>query len=206
MISLKKGETAKITTNQFIVGLGWDTQCDLDAHAYIYNDSFDDRCDVLENKVIEDKKEDNKGFFKKLFGGKDKNTKSKTYHAHYVNHVYYGNLSTDDGSVIHTGDNLTGEGDGDDEQILINLDLIKDNIIRICFKVDIFSGASSFSDIQGAFIRILDKRKGDNQVICQYNLTTAGISDDAYDFEFGNLIREGNSNNWYFKAGAYYEE
>lgn len=129
----------------------------------------------------------NKGFFSRLFGIEKKKERE-------VDHIYYCRLKTKDGSVVHTGDNITGECGGDDEQIIVNLDLLGENISRICFSVHIFSGASSFSSIQGAFIRIVDKRT--NEVICKYNLTTSKIADDEYTF--GNLVKQ--EGEWYFQA------
>lgn len=174
MINLTKGETMKISSNQFVVGLGWDTKCDLDAHAYLYEEEIE--------------KPAKKGFFTNLFGGGSDIDNAKE-------HIYFMNKKSKNGAVVLTGDNLTGEGDGDDEQIIINLDLISDKIKRICFKVHIFSGAISFSSIKGAFIRIVDERSGEE--ICRYNLTTAEIK--GRDYVFGNLIKQPDGD-WVFKA------
>lgn len=181
MISLKKGETAVIKANQFVVGLGWDTECDLDAHAYIY-----------EGSLIEyGEKSEKKGLFSKIFNN---NSKTKVEKGREREHVYYGHLTSADNSVVHTGDNLTGDGDGDDEQIIVNLDLLDEKVNRICFTVHIFSGSSSFSAVKGAFIRIIDKRSGEE--ICRYNLTTAGLKGEEYTF--GNLVKQNGE--WLFKA------
>lgn len=176
MISLKKGEATVIKANQFVVGLGWDTKCDLDTHAYIYED----------NSIECDEKSEKKGLFSKIF-----NSKAKIKE---IEHIYYGHLTSMDNSVIHTGDNLTGEGGGDDEQIIVNLDLLDKKVNRICFKVNIFSGSSSFLDVEGAFIRIVDKRS--NEELCRYNLTTAGL--ESREYTFGNLIKQNGE--WLFKA------
>lgn len=173
MVSLKKGETAVIKANQFVVGLGWDTRCDLDAHAYLYEESSGE----------DDKMPEKKGLFsRKIKSGKEKE------------HIYFMRMKSNGGAVILTGDNLTGEGDGDDEQIIVNLDLLSERINRICFKVKIFSGSSSFSAVKGAFIRIVDKRSGEE--ICRYDLSTSEIK--GREYTFGNLVKQNGE--WLFKA------
>ena len=77
--------------------------------------------------------------------------------------VYFGRLHHKSGAVEHLGDNLTGEGDGDDEQIIVD---------RIIFTVNIFRGkrkGQSFDKIENAFIRVIDDR--DDTELVHYNLT-----------------------------------
>lgn len=73
--------------------------------------------------------------------------------------VFYGNLTHASGSVKHMGDNLTGEGDGDDEQVQIDLSRIPANVTKIAFTVTIYDGEArrqNFGQVSNSFIRIVD--------------------------------------------------
>lgn len=73
--------------------------------------------------------------------------------------VFYNNLESPDGSVKHTGDNLTGEGDGDDENIHIDLSKIDSNAYEICFVVTIHKAEErkqNFGQVHNSFIRIFN--------------------------------------------------
>lgn len=77
--------------------------------------------------------------------------------------VFYGNLKHVSSSVTHMGDNLTGEGDGDDEQIRVDLSKIPENISKIAFTVTIYDAETrrqNFGQISNAFIRIVDEATG----------------------------------------------
>jgi tellurium resistance protein TerD len=77
--------------------------------------------------------------------------------------IFYGNLSHASGAVVHLGDNLTGAGDGDDEQIKVDLSLVPANISRIAFTVTIYDSEArkqNFGQVSNAFIRIVDEAKG----------------------------------------------
>ena len=85
--------------------------------------------------------------------------------------VFYGNLKHVSGAVAHMGDNLTGEGDGDDEQILVDLTLVPANIERIAFTVTIYEAEQrrqNFGQVSNSFIRIVDEET--NQEIIRYDL------------------------------------
>ena len=86
--------------------------------------------------------------------------------------VYFGNLTHPTGTVRHMGDNLTGAGDGDDEQIVIDLSKIPLKYDRIVIVVNIyqaFERNQHFGLIQNAFCRLVDARN--NRELCKYNLT-----------------------------------
>lgn len=86
--------------------------------------------------------------------------------------VYFGRLHHKSGAVEHLGDNLTGEGDGDDEQIIVDLKDLPSDVDRIIFTVNIFRGkrkGQSFDKIENAFIRVIDDR--DDTELVHYNLT-----------------------------------
>lgn len=86
--------------------------------------------------------------------------------------VYFGNLRHASGAVAHMGDNLTGAGEGDDEQILVDLSALPGQYDKIIFVVNIYQAAQRrqhFGLIQNAFIRICDAET--NQELCKYNLS-----------------------------------
>ncbi len=94
----------------------------------------------------------------------DKMTDSK-------NVIYFGNLKSRCGGVVHTGDNLTGEGDGDDEQILVDLAKVPAQINKLVFVVNIYDCVrrkQDFGMIQNAFIRVVDQ--ANREELVTYNL------------------------------------
>merc|ERR1711939_1070992 len=74
--------------------------------------------------------------------------------------------------IQHTGDNLTGEGEGDDEQIIVNLDQIGANIQQVFFVVNIYTPHRTFSQVAEPFCRIVDNSSGAE--LCRYALRDAG--------------------------------
>jgi tellurium resistance protein TerZ len=86
--------------------------------------------------------------------------------------VFFGRLESELHGVQHTGDNLTGEGDGDDEQILVNLDRIGDSVKQIFFVVNIYTPQKTFNQVAEPFCRILDNSSGSE--LCRYSLRDAG--------------------------------
>lgn len=90
----------------------------------------------------------------------------------YMDCVYYGNKSAFDRTVFHHGDNLTGSGDGDDEQITVNLSAIPQKVSKIIFVVNIYNciqRKQDFGLVQNAYVRLVDAATGNE--ICKYNLT-----------------------------------
>ena len=86
--------------------------------------------------------------------------------------IYFGNLKSGNGAVAHSGDNLTGAGDGDDEQIAVTLSSIPADYNRLVFIVNIYDAArrkQHFGMIQNAFIRIVDSAT--NKELLKYNLS-----------------------------------
>lgn len=119
--------------------------------------------------------------------------------------VFFGNLSHRTGTVQHLGDNLTGAGDGDDEQIIIDLASVPENYDRIVIVVNIYQArerGQHFGLIQNAFCRLVDMRN--NAELCRYNLTedysnqTAMVFGEVYryngDWKF-NAIGQGTTDN-----------
>ena len=85
--------------------------------------------------------------------------------------VFYGNLEHPSGAVKHQGDNLTGEGDGDDEQIFVYLKAIPESVDKIAFTVTIYEAQErrqNFGQVSNAYIRIVDEDT--NQELIRYDL------------------------------------
>lgn len=103
--------------------------------------------------------------------------------------VYFANLYHASGTVEHMGDNVTGAGDGDDEQIYIDLDRVPAEYDKIVIVVNVFNAVHKqqhFGMIQNAFIRIMDEKS--KQELCRYNLSddytgmTAMIFGEVYRY------------------------
>lgn len=111
--------------------------------------------------------------------------------------VYYGSLNHMSGSVRHCGDNLTGAGDGDDEQIIVELTKVPQQYNRIVFAVTIYQARErnqSFGMIRNAFIRVVDADTGAE--LCRYNLS------ENYDGKTAMLFGEVYRYNGEWKFGA----
>ena len=111
--------------------------------------------------------------------------------------VYYGNLRHKSGTVNHQGDNLTGEGEGDDEQIIIDLSKVPQEYDKIVIVVNIYQAVQRnqhFGLIENAFIRLVDARN--NKEMCKYNLTDDYSGMTA--MIFGEVYR--HNGEWKFSA------
>lgn len=85
--------------------------------------------------------------------------------------VWFRQLRSRDGSIQHTGDNRTGDGDGDDEQIIVNLSSVPANVKSLIFTVNSFTG-QNFSQVKNAYCRLVDKTTG--KEIARYDLSVQG--------------------------------
>ncbi|MEU0048303.1 TerD family protein [Streptomyces sp. NPDC006184] len=111
--------------------------------------------------------------------------------------VFFNNLKSPDGSVEHTGDNLTGEGEGDDEQVKVDLAGVPADIERIVFPVSIYEAENrqqSFGQVRNAFIRVVNQ--ANQQEIARYDLSEDASTETA--MVFGELYRNGAE--WKFRA------
>lgn len=156
-INLQKGQRIDLTKSnaglsKILVGLGWD-QVETSSGGFFGGlfgkQAQDIDCDASVLMLDENGKLGNK-----------------------KNLIYFGNLRTNDGSVVHTGDNLTGEGEGDDEQIIIDLKKVPADRKRLLFVVNIYDCMKrnqDFGMIRNAFIRVVDG--SNNKELIRYNLT-----------------------------------
>ncbi|MEU2182175.1 TerD family protein [Streptomyces thermolilacinus] len=113
------------------------------------------------------------------------------------NFVFFNNLKSPDGSVEHTGDNLTGEGEGDDEQIKVSLATVPADVDKIVFPVSIYDAETrqqSFGQVRNAFIRVVNQ--ADGQELARYDLSEDASTETA--MVFGELYRHGAE--WKFRA------
>ena len=111
--------------------------------------------------------------------------------------IFYSNLTSPCGALVHQGDNRTGEGDGDDEVIVIDLDKLDTKIHKIIFTVTIDEAESrkqNFGQVSNAYIRVLNDN--DDGIITKYELDEDYSSETAINF--GELYKKDNS--WSFKA------
>jgi tellurium resistance protein TerD len=111
--------------------------------------------------------------------------------------VFYGNLKHASGAVVHQGDNLTGEGEGDDEQIKVDLSLVPDTINKIDFTVTIYEAEKrkqNFGQVSNAFIRVVDEDK--NEELIRFDLGEDFSIETAV--VVGELYR--NNGEWKFNA------
>lgn len=111
--------------------------------------------------------------------------------------VFYGNLTHPSGAVQHIGDNRTGAGDGDDEQLLVDLTLVPANISKIVFTATIYDAEvrrQNFGQVANAFIRIYNEVNGEELLRYDlgedFSIETAAV--------FGELYKHGSE--WKFNA------
>jgi tellurium resistance protein TerD len=111
--------------------------------------------------------------------------------------VFYNNLRSPDGSVEHTGDNLTGQGEGDDESIKVDLAGVPAHVERIVFPVSIHDAVErrqNFGQVRNAYIRIVNADNGAE--VTRFDLAEDASSETA--MIFGELYRRGTD--WKFRA------
>lgn len=137
-----------------------------------------------------------KGLLGGLFGGNDSidldagcvlmDSTGKT-----IDTIWFRKLESTCGAVVHSGDNLTGEGDGDDEVINVNLSRLPANVEYLAFTVNSFRG-QSFNDVENAFCRVVDQT---GKELARYKLTEQGSHTGIV---ISSLRR--NNGNWDFTA------
>ena len=154
-ISLKKGQRISLSKEapgltKIMCGLGWDVA-----------------------------KKSGGGFFGAFGGSQDfdldatvlcLDANNKIASKQYI--VYFGNLKHQSGSITHLGDNLTGEGEGDDEVILVDLAKIPAQISRLVFVVTIYQAVKrkqDFGQVENAFVRLVNQ--ANNKELARYDLS-----------------------------------
>lgn len=111
--------------------------------------------------------------------------------------IFFNNLVSTDGSVKHNGDNRTGEGDGDDETLSIDLQKIAPDVAKVVFAVTIYDGQGrnqNFGQVSNAYIRVVNADGGAE--IARYDLSEDSSTESA--MVFGELYR--HNGEWKFRA------
>ena len=111
--------------------------------------------------------------------------------------VFFNNTSSPEGAIVHQGDNLTGEGEGDDEVINVDLTTVPAAVDSIVFPVSIYEGdarGQSFGQVRNAFIRVVDQSNGTE--LARYDHSEDASTETA--MVFGELYRNGPE--WKFRA------
>lgn len=172
MVSLQKGQSVRLeksgggTLTRVAMGLGWDVR-----------------------KA--------KGLFG-IFGGSggdiDLDASCLLFDAGHnlLDQVWFRQLASEDGSIVHSGDNRTGAGDGDDETINVDLTRLPANVHTLVFTVNSFTG-DSFDRIENAYCRVVDSTNG--KELARYDLTGSGTHTGQV---MAKLVRAGNG--WEMKA------
>jgi len=137
------------------------------------------------------------GFFGKLLGGGssidlDASCIVCAADGSSIDLVWFRKLKSSDGSILHTGDNMTGEGDGDDESIKVDTTKLPANAAHLVFTVNSYQG-QTFDEVDNAFCRILDE--GTNTELCRFTLAEQGPHTGVV---MGVLSRE--TTGWSFTA------
>ncbi|SJM96184.1 Tellurium resistance protein TerZ [Crenothrix polyspora] len=152
-ISLQKGQKISLTKEsgstltKVIMGLGWDAKKTGGALKGFFGGGGGDSIDLDASCV--------------LFNEQNK----------LVDTVWFKQLKSRDGSIIHTGDNRTGDGDGDDEQIIVALDKVPSDVKSLVFTVNSFTN-QTFDAVENAYCRLVDGTN--NSEIARYTLSAQG--------------------------------
>lgn len=200
-VKLQKNEKVSLTKtaaaglNKVNVGLGWDP---------------------VGQSLNEVKPAEKKGFLSKLFSSSPTTIKKEAdidcdawvaafdATGKQLKVVYFGDKDWYNGStqlIHHCGDNLTGEGEGDDEVVEIYLNNMPSEVTRITVGVTIYSAIAkhqTFDMIQNLFVRIVDTRDGFE--ICRFDNRDTAKNPGSISFVVGDLLREPSG--WEFKASA----
>jgi len=112
--------------------------------------------------------------------------------------IFFNSMKHSSGAVHLTGDNQTGDGDGDDEQIIVLLDKLPPAYHRLVFVVSIYGGTKkgqNFSAVENAFIRAVD---GNGKELVRYDISGNASFASYHSITFAEVVREGGD--WQFKA------
>jgi len=184
MINLQKGQKLDLTKgnpglSKIMVGLGWDAGAGKPKSGGFLGNVFGGASAKIDCDASAI-----------LLNAQDKLTSKDRL-------VYFGNLQSADRSVKHSGDNLTGAGEGDDEQIQVDLGNVPSDVQKIVFVVNIYdckNRKQDFGLIANAFIRVANPANGEE--LCRFNLT------DTYAGKTSLVVAEVYRHNaeWKFNA------
>lgn len=193
-ISLKKGQGVNLRKEDFdlskiTIGLGWDV---IENKKGFFESIFTSKSDDYDLDAIAVLLGTNN---KIQYFGKDDNGNSSIVGGDIV---FFNSLMHFTQSIWLTGDNRTGEGDGDDEQIVVKLNEIPQEYAKILFLVSIYDAdkrQQHFGNINNSFIRAVDAR---NKEICRFNLSGLNNFNNCKSLIFAEITRSGTT--WSFNA------
>ena len=196
-VSLKKGQGVSLSKSQFdlsqvTIGLGWDVAEKRLSFSEFFKNLFSGNNEDYDLDVIAFLCDKN-GKITNL--GTVENGKQTLDNGDII---FFNNMIHKTGNVWLTGDNRTGEGEGDDEQIILKLNALSNQYYKIVFIVQIYDGAQRkqhFGDVQNAFIRAVD---ANNIEMVRFDLSTSSEFVNKRSMIFAELNREANG--WQFKA------
>ncbi|MGK7923185.1 MAG: TerD family protein [Trichodesmium sp.] len=180
-INLKKGQKIVLDKSEYdlsrlTMGLGWDVSKSGGGLAGLFGNRSDFDLDGYAILLGEN--------------GKVKNYKEDV--------IYYGHLESNDKTIIHSGDNLTGEGEGDDEQIILKLNSIPEKYTKIILAVSIYQAKDrkqQFGMVENAFVRAVDNKGVE---IAKYTLSANGTYEGKISMLMGAVYRDNTL--WKFTA------
>ena len=193
-VNLKKGQGVSLKKEEFdlskvTIGLGWDVnQKKNGIFGFFSSNQEEYDLDVVAFLIGENGKVNDVGLFE--------NGKPSLKNGDII---FFNNLKHHSGQILLTGDNRTGAGDGDDEQIIVNLNGLPDKYVKILFVVQIYQGIQrkqNFSKVENAFIRAEDAR---GREMVRFDLSGDSSYANYYSITFAELVREGGGN-WKFNA------
>jgi len=193
-ISLKKGEGISLRKEDndlstLTIGLGWDVAKPKGGFlgGLLSKKQEDYDLDAIAFLIGQNGKVNNLGLVDK-----------GTYTLRDGDVVFYNAMRHNTGKIWLTGDNQTGAGDGDDEQIIVKLNEMPDQYQSIVFVVSIYQGVEKkqhFGNLQNAYIRAVDAK---GKEICRYNISGDASYSQFHSLTFAEVAREGG--NWKFQA------
>lgn len=189
-INLQKGQTINLEKSQYdlatvTIGLGWDVRKPAPAGVLgkIFGGGKQEDYDLDAIAFLLDEKGKVRNLGDKLVGG---------------DVVFYNNLKHPSGTIWSTGDNRTGDGAGDDEQIVVKLTTMSTNVQKILFLVSIYQGHKKnqhFGMVDNAFIRAVDAR---GKEMARYSLSGDAAYNGKCSMLFGEVYR--HAEGWKFRA------
>lgn len=193
-VSLKKGQGVSLRKDEFdlsmvTIGLGWDVATEKKGilGSIFGGKSEDYDLDAIAFLLGKDGKVQDLGL-----------DASRNVTLNRSDVIFYNNLKHPSGAIWLTGDNRTGDGDGDDEQIIVRLNDLHQRYERIVFVVAIYQGkqkGQNFGKVQNAFIRAVDAR---GKEICRYNISGDASFSSYCSMTFAECSRQGSG--WEFRA------
>jgi tellurium resistance protein TerD len=198
-INLQKGQTIDLrkiasggeyNLSQVTIGLGWDVRKKVGFFSTLFGREDEYDLDAIAFLLDENGKVVNHGQTIKQ-GGRD-------VALYGGDIVFYNSLRHSSGNIWLTGDNRTGAGDGDDEQIIVQLDQLNQKFQKIVFLVNIYQGRKNkqhFGMVENAFIRAADQTGAE---IARYSLSGESEFDNMHSMIFAEIYRREGS--WKFRA------